>query len=372
MQDLGKLLLIMIGVVVAALQFAPSSDDGAERLAEIVRISAAPDRETLPRSFAPRTFSASAPLLDSETEIAKTQSAAKTAAPQPWTTVVAADRSVSAAGRLTSAKPGDSATRWELARDLQRELTRVGCYGGEINGAWTASTRRAMAAFTERVNASLPIEEPDYILLTLVQGEKSAVCSDECPSGQVISGSGRCMPAAVVAQATRKAKRDEQRRLAAEAQRLERKPIAAPARSDVAGELPWLAEEQNLVAQSSTNRAPLPGRMAVGAATLAPPVATGEPVAPAAAQSARDALAAVEPMDQQNSDQKTDAAIVPPIEPDARAVERPAPVAASRPKRKKYYADAGSYYGPKRKSRRGLPRPGSLPFLQQQSLGGFY
>src|SRR5262249_50570693 len=33
--------------------------------------------------------------------------------------------------------PGDQGS---LAQDLQRELARVGCYDGQINGVWTTST----------------------------------------------------------------------------------------------------------------------------------------------------------------------------------------------------------------------------------------
>src|SRR5262245_51072662 len=57
-----------------------------------------------------------------------------------------------------------------LTKELQRQLRRVGCYSGEINGVWTQSTRRAMHAFTARVNATLPIERPDAILLAMLQG----------------------------------------------------------------------------------------------------------------------------------------------------------------------------------------------------------
>jgi hypothetical protein len=52
-----------------------------------------------------------------------------------------------------------------FARELQKELRRVGCYEGELNGA-----KRCMKAFTERVNATLPVDEPDYILYSMVQG----------------------------------------------------------------------------------------------------------------------------------------------------------------------------------------------------------
>lgn len=86
--------------------------------------------------------------------------------------------------------------RTQLARELQRELRRVGCYEGELNGGWTTSTKRAMKAFTERVNASLPIEEPDLVLLSLVKGQPDRICGQPCPAGESTEG-GRCVPTAV-------------------------------------------------------------------------------------------------------------------------------------------------------------------------------
>jgi hypothetical protein len=97
--------------------------------------------------------------------------------------------------------PGDRAA---LARDLQVELRRVGCYGGDLNAVWTPATRKAMKAFTDRVNATLPIEEPDDILLTLVQAQQGEVCGKPCPAGQGLSDDGRCLPGAILAQAARK------------------------------------------------------------------------------------------------------------------------------------------------------------------------
>jgi len=97
-------------------------------------------------------------------------------------------------------KPHALATdRTQLARELQRELRRVGCYEGEINGGWTTSTKRAMKTFTERVNASLPVEEPDLVLLSLVQGQPDRVCGQPCPAGESATDAGRCIPTAVAA-----------------------------------------------------------------------------------------------------------------------------------------------------------------------------
>jgi hypothetical protein len=95
-------------------------------------------------------------------------------------------------------KAGVLATdRTQLARELQKELRRVGCYEGEINGAWTTSTKRAMKAFTERVNASLPVEEPDQVLLSLLQGQPDKACGRPCPAGESSAEGGRCVPSAV-------------------------------------------------------------------------------------------------------------------------------------------------------------------------------
>ena len=63
-----------------------------------------------------------------------------------------------------------------LIRDLQRELKRVGCYEGEIDGVWTRSTRDAMERFTELANAKLPTHEPDIILLSLVRSYAREGC----------------------------------------------------------------------------------------------------------------------------------------------------------------------------------------------------
>jgi hypothetical protein len=70
-------------------------------------------------------------------------------------------------------EPDDRAA---LARELQRELKRVGCYSGEVTGVWTASSRLAMKTFVEHVNAALPVDAPDPVLLSLVQGHRQRAC----------------------------------------------------------------------------------------------------------------------------------------------------------------------------------------------------
>ncbi len=118
--------------------------------------------------------------------------------------------------RITSVKPADEASRRSLTRSIQAELKRVGCFDGEADGAWSPATRRAMKTFTERVNASLPVEEPDYILLTLLQGQTTRACGKGCPVGQVALADGRCEPRAILAQ---QAERQTKQQVEAEARR---------------------------------------------------------------------------------------------------------------------------------------------------------
>jgi hypothetical protein len=85
----------------------------------------------------------------------------------------------------------DPNDRVALARALQRELKRVGCYSGEITGVWTTSSRMAMRAFTERVNATLPIDRPDPVLLSLVQGHReSDACTPDAEAAKDAKASG--------------------------------------------------------------------------------------------------------------------------------------------------------------------------------------
>jgi len=104
---------------------------------------------------------------------------------------------------LALGQPLNPRGRDAIGRELQKELKRVGCYAGELNGAWTKSTRQAMKVFTDRVNAKLPIDKPDDILLALVQAYPNKVCGVPCPSGQSLSHSQQCIPDVLLARSGR-------------------------------------------------------------------------------------------------------------------------------------------------------------------------
>jgi len=114
---------------------------------------------------------------------------------QVW---LARDEEARRSGWVTT-RSSDDETRRRLARSIQGELKRVGCYKGEVDGDWSAETRRAMKAFNDRVNASLPIEQPDFILLTLLQGHAAQACGPACPAGQVPTARGTCEPRSIIA-----------------------------------------------------------------------------------------------------------------------------------------------------------------------------
>src|SRR5581483_6709693 len=48
-----------------------------------------------------------------------------------------------------------------------------------------------------RVNAALP-DEPDLVLLALVQAQEGEVCGAGCPAGQALAADGRCLPSAIL------------------------------------------------------------------------------------------------------------------------------------------------------------------------------
>jgi hypothetical protein len=91
---------------------------------------------------------------------------------------------------------GPPLDRPALIREIQRELRRVGCYRGQVNGVWTPSVRQAMKALNERLNASLPIDQPDPVLLAMAQSQEAEACAQSCPAGQARGRDSRCLPSA--------------------------------------------------------------------------------------------------------------------------------------------------------------------------------
>jgi hypothetical protein len=172
----------------AAVYFWPS----AQQPTPVVAVSSAPAALTSPEArddtAAARTYSSKHPLLvagDSGLrDLPPADTSAKpvverAAAPKVTLKESTAVRPVASempAKRISSTKPGDAETREQLVRDIQYELRRAGCYEGEVHGAWNNTTKQAMHTFTQRMNAALPVDQPDYVLLTLLQAQKAQSC----------------------------------------------------------------------------------------------------------------------------------------------------------------------------------------------------
>jgi len=195
MSKAGGLVLILSGV--AAAVYAMSEVDSRDQEQAGQSSDVAKTIVAEQRTSAPVVVPAPRPVY----RPAASRAAETTPAFSGPVVVTIAPREPAGPASQRVAVPRDRDT---LTRELQKELRRVGCYEGEINGAWTPSTRRAMKAFTDRINATLPVEEPDAILYTLVQGQQDKVCGQPCPAGQGLSEDGRCLPAAILAKAGKK------------------------------------------------------------------------------------------------------------------------------------------------------------------------
>jgi hypothetical protein len=351
-------LLLMLSVTVAVggyLYLPPPLDDAAD-LAEVTRISIAPYHRT---KTDVRTVRSVAPASRQFREVVKKDDASAMTdgpqAPDVWTTVVRPHRSATAV--LRSSKPGDAATRYELARDLQRELKRAGCYGGEINGVWSTGTKRAMAAFLDRANATLPIKTPDFILLSLVQNHNDIACTAECPTGQSMDRAGRCIPSAVIAQQASKQTKeiaDAQPNVAAH----------APER------LPWLDRNGRSLTTAAPpaeqRHAPPPGMMSIGVASTSASATTNDTSFAGASGSVADPNAAkvatLTPDDEASTANAEPGALT-----DAKPEIRP-----RHAKRSRGWRDRPRHYRSAGRHRRGDPRPGTMRYNLVQALGGIY
>ena len=387
MSRLGALLLLTAGAALGGYCYLVPASDNQTDLAEITRISAAPDRDYR-ADTAIRTFSPASPVFR---EVIRDDATEAVSASSPkagtWTTVVSSEQAV--VTPLQSSRRGDPETRAELASDLQRELQRVGCYRGEITGTWNLATRRAMAAFMDRANATLPMNDPDYVLLALVQSHQEIACTAECPAGQVIAEGGRCMPRAVVAQASKKSKRLEERRLA-EARLAGNRQRIATAEPE---KLPWLTNDKPADVQVTIRPEPLPGRMSIGGPSVetsplppsgsvatssewkqlpvvaAPRDGSGSLNAEGSARAESPKVAVLSP-DADSDDLSADANANPDAVPltaddvDANAHKSKSRHSEDRPRRN-HYVSGG-------RTRRGDPRPGTIRYSIVQALGGIY
>ena len=251
MRGLGGFVLLA-GIGVGLFVYFPAPVDSETSLQQATRTLAARDAAdefgTAPVEAAPvplqsrlAYFSPARPLVPANTSSAAKAPAVKAETVAHWPAQV-----MPAAAEPTGAlEPTDPSARHRLIVDIQQHLKRAGCYWGRANGAWTASTREAMQNFTERANAALPVDQPDYLLLNLLKAYDGRACGavENVTASQPKDGSGS----------------------------------VAAAQPEV---LPWKAANTQQAVRlytplphSTVTTDPLPGRMAIGGPTDFPPAA---------------------------------------------------------------------------------------------------
>ena len=233
--------------------YLPAPVDRGTLRDRLQRTATAPDVQQPPSRFTPAArlsaFSPSIPLATTapahKPVVAEARQAGRRSSPSPHPLRQCYPRRCR---RL------DPDARYKLVLDIQQQLKRVGCYWGRMDGSSREiGTKDAMKDFTNRVNATLPLDQPDYVRLTLNPIARRPL--QRVPSRAVAVGIGalRCGPPI-----TAQAKQTDA-------------PQAATPQKEV---LPWKATSEpgmpggeplfKPVPTTVVSTEPLPGRMAIG------------------------------------------------------------------------------------------------------------
>src|SRR3984893_9783798 len=192
--------ILLAGTGVALFVYLPAPVDSAPSFEQVQRAARVAQRAQTPfkpvarlSAFSPSialTMPARHGTRVAQLDPAPAPMPVATDAPSGWQTVVAATPT-STPPQPTTLVPRDPDGRYKLVLDIQQQLRRVGCYWGGMDGSWGIATKGAMKEFTVRVNATLPLDEPDYVQLALIQSNGKTTCGAR-PAGQSLSESGRC------------------------------------------------------------------------------------------------------------------------------------------------------------------------------------
>ncbi len=87
--------------------------------------------------------------------------------------------------------PGEPNTK-DITRMLQTELKRVGCYADVVNGDWSGSSRRALAAFNQNVGTKLDTSKATLDAVGTVRDTQGRACPLTCGRGFRADGE-RCV-----------------------------------------------------------------------------------------------------------------------------------------------------------------------------------
>ncbi len=83
--------------------------------------------------------------------------------------------------------------------ETQRELKRVGCYRGRIDGIWGKRSKRAFRTFVKRTTTLSRAarrdlgDQPEANVLDALRKTSRRICGRPCASGKMLSSGGRCV-----------------------------------------------------------------------------------------------------------------------------------------------------------------------------------
>gem|GEM_PF-5751836 len=92
----------------------------------------------------------------------------------------------------TGSEPGTGST--DLARPLQRELKRLGCLSGSVDGIWGSGSRAALSRFVRKSGFRLNRREPTEAALRAAQDKPDDYCAPaRCRNGYHHNNQGSCI-----------------------------------------------------------------------------------------------------------------------------------------------------------------------------------
>jgi len=80
----------------------------------------------------------------------------------------------------------------ETTQLVHKELTRLGCYSGDVNNPWGRPSRRAVEQFNRHSGLKLEVGAASTDTLAALRDKTERVCPVECRSGFVATSDGRC------------------------------------------------------------------------------------------------------------------------------------------------------------------------------------
>lgn len=80
--------------------------------------------------------------------------------------------------------PPTPPSKAEIAKSVQAELRRVGCFGGPADGDWDAASRRALELYNKNAGSTLDAKAASTDALEAIRLKTGRVCPLTCKSGQ--------------------------------------------------------------------------------------------------------------------------------------------------------------------------------------------